>query len=267
MTTIADPFVGEVVCGVEEVAKQHGFTVILACSQADPDREIAVVRSFQERRVDGILVAASRVGSLYLPMMSAMNVPIVLVNHFHTGEFTHSVMINNVEAACDATKHLINLGHRRIGYLGDRFGLQSDTDRLAGYCQALEEHNLPFNPELIARGDGKPSGGTHAMQELLSLAEKPTAVFCYNDMSALGALQVAMDRRMQVPRDISLVGFDDLFIASYMQPPLTTIRQPMLEMGRQAMSVMLKLLRGEQADETIIVKGHLIVRSSTAPPG
>ena len=104
------------------------------------------------------------------------------------------------------------------------------------------------------------------MQKLLSLRERPTAVFCYNDMSALGALQVVVSHKLQVPRDLSLVGFDDLFVASYTQPPLTTIRQPMRKMGRQAMELLLKLLAGKQVDGTITVKGQLIVRASTAPP-
>jgi len=266
VTTISDPFVGEVVSGVEDVANEQGYTVLLVSSQADPHREISVIRSFQERRVDGVLVAASRVGARHLQQMSAMKVPLVLINRFHPGDFTHSVMIDNVGAASEATRHLIKLGHRRIGYLGDQFGMQSDTDRFAGYREALAEADLPFSPELIVHGDSKPGGGALAMQKLLALRERPTAVFCYNDMSALGALQVAASHKLQVPRDISLVGFDDLFVASYTQPPLTTIRQPMRKMGRQAMELLLKLLAGKQVEGTITVKGQLIVRASTAPP-
>jgi DNA-binding LacI/PurR family transcriptional regulator len=266
VTTIADPFVGEVVSGVEEIANQNGFTVILACSQANPEREMAVVRSFEARRVEGILVAASRVGAMYLPMMSARSVPIVLLNDFHPGRFTHSVMIDNVGAAREATAHLIKLGHRRIAYLGDEFGMKSDADRMAGYRKALEEAGIACDPRLVAQGNGKPEGGQRAMRALLALKPRPTAVFCYNDMSALGALRAAGARRVQVPRDLSIVGFDDLFVASYVNPPLTTIRQPMRSMGQQAMKVLLKLLKGEKADAAITVKGRLIVRSSTAPP-
>lgn len=264
VTTITDPFVGEVVGGVEEVANEHGYTMLLACAHADPHREIAIVRSFEERRLDGVLVAASRVGALYLPQMSAMKVPVVLINRFHPGDFTYSVMIDNVAAANVATRHLIELGHRRIGYVADRFGLQSDTDRFAGYREALAEADLPFRPELVAHGDGEPRGGMQAMQKLLSLRERPTAVFCYNDMSALGALRALQRRQIQVPQEVSLVGFDDLFFASYMQPPLTTIRQPMRKIGRHAMTLLLRLLAGEQVEEMVAVKGKLIVRSSTA---
>lgn len=165
-----------------------------------------------------------------------------------------------------ATRHLIQLGHRRIGYLGDQFGLQSDTDRFAGYREALAEADLPFLPELVSHGDGKPDGSAKAAHKLLSQRGRPTAIFCYNDMAALGALQAAAGHKLQVPRNVSIIGFDDLFFAAYTQPPLTTIRQPMRKMGCQAAEFLLKLLAGKQCDGTIAIEGQLIVRSSTAPP-
>jgi len=266
VTTIADPFIAEVISGVEEVANDHGYSVFLANSNADPDREVRVVHSFHERRVDGILVTASRVGALYIPLLVQMKVPIVLINNQHPGEFVHSVMIENVTAGREATQHLIQLGHHRIAYIGDQFGFQSDTDRFAGYRQALEMADLPFLPELIAHGDGKAGGGMQAMEKLLALPQPPTAVFCYNDMSALGALRVIRAHGLGVPDDISLVGFDDLFIASYTYPPLTTIRQPMRQMGQTAMKIMLKLFSDLNSNPSIKVQGELIVRESTAPP-
>jgi len=266
VTTIRDPFIGEVVSGVEDVANEHGYTVLLACSQGDPHREISVIRSLQERRVDGVLVAASRVDSRYLEQVSAMKVPVVLINRFHPGGLTRSVMIDNVAAATVATRHLVQLGHRQIGYLGDQFGLQSDTDRFAGYREALAEADLPFLPELVSHGDGQPDGSVKAAHKLLSQRKKPTAIFCYNDMAALGALQAAASRKLQVPMDLSIVGFDDLFFAAYTQPPLTTIRQPMRRMGCQAAEILLKLLAGKPCDGTIAIEGQLMVRSSTAPP-
>ena len=267
VTTIADPFVAEVVGGIEETANDHGYSVFLANSNAEPDREIKVVRSFEERRVDGIVVTSSRVGALYVPMLSEMQVPIVLINNQHPGEFVHSVMIANVEASREAAKHLIGLGHRLIAYLGNRFGHQSDMERFAGYRQALEEADLAFRPELVAHGDGGPEGGVQAMEKLLALPEPPTAVFCYNDMSALGALKAIRASGLRVPGDISIVGFDDLFVAQYTEPPLTTVRQPKRQMGRLAMETLLKLMGGSESEEHIRVPGELIVRESTAPPG
>ena len=266
VTTIADPFVSEVVIGIEMAANDNGYSVFLADSNADPAREKSVVHSFAERRVDGIVVTSSRVGALYTPLLSEMMVPIVLINNQHPGQFVHSVMIDNLPASRDATNHLISLGHRRIAYVGDRYGHQSDTERFAGYREALEQAALPFLPELVVHGDGKPGGGAPAMNKLLCLPNPPTAVFCYNDMTALGVLHSIHMHGLRVPADISLIGFDDLFFASYTQPQLTTVRQPMRQMGRMAMENLLKLMSGQPSAEAIKVPAELIIRESTAAP-
>jgi DNA-binding LacI/PurR family transcriptional regulator len=266
VTTISDPFVSEVVSGIERAANDHGYSVFLADSNADPTREQNVAHSFAERRVDGIVVTSSRVGALYTPLLSKMGVPIVLINNQHPGEFVYSVMIENLQGSRKATDHLIGLGHRRIGYIGDRYGHQSDTERFAGYREALELSALPFVPELVVHGDGKPEGGGLAMNTLLSLREPPTGVFCYNDMTALGALHAIRMHGLQVPADVSLIGFDDLFFATYISPQLTTVRQPMRQMGQLAFESLLPLMSGEKPAGSIKVPAELIVRESTAPP-
>jgi DNA-binding LacI/PurR family transcriptional regulator len=264
VTSIANPFVGEVVSGIEEYALAHDYSVILATSDADPARELHAVRSFHERRVDGILVNSSRVGALYLPLLAEMRVPIVLINNHHPGEFVYSVTIDNFNGGREATRHLVELGHRRIGYVGDQFGLQSDTERFAGYRQVLEEADIGFHPELVVHGDGRPEGGLCATARLLDLPEPPTAVFCYNDMQALGALRAARERGLNVPRDLSVVGLDDLYLAAYTDPPLTTVQQPKHQMGRLAVQILLDLLGGGKPESRITLAGKLIVRQSTA---
>lgn len=269
VTTIADPFIADVISGVEETANDHGYSVFLANSNANPDREVKVVHSFHERRVDGILVTASRVGALYIPLLSQLKVPIVLINNQHPDEpdeFIYSVMIDNIKASTQVMEHLIGLGHRRIAYIGDQGGFQSDTERFAGYRQALDFAGYPSLPELIVHGDGKPEGGRRAMEKLLALPQPPTAVFCYNDMSALGALRAIHQHGLKVPDDISIVGFDDLAIASYTSPLLTTVGQPKQQMGRMAMETMLKILSGVDSKTNIKVEGKLLIRESTAPP-
>lgn len=267
VTTVADPFASEVVCGIEQTANDHGYSVFLADSNADPERERKVVQAFAERRVDGIIVTSSRVGALYLPMLSEMEVPIVLVNDQYPGAFVHSVMIANFEGMRAVAEHLIGLGHRRIAYLGDQFGYQSDAERLAGYRAALAEAGIPAPEELIANGDGRPEGAMTAMEKLLALAGRPTAVCCYNDMTALGAMRQIRAHGLRVPEDISVAGFDDLFFASYLQPPLTTVRQPMRRMGQLAMESLFRLMSGEESVPQIKVDAELIVRASTAPAG
>ena len=266
VTTITDLFAAEVVSGIEEVACDNGYSILLTNSNADPDREIRVVRSLEESRVDGIVVTSSRVGALYMPILSRMRVPIVLLNNQHPSEFVHSVMIANTEASMAATRSLIDLGHRRIAYLGDRNGRQSDTERFAGYRQALDSADIPFEPELVFHGDGNPEGGMEGMVHLLALRDPPTAVFCYDDMTALGVLSQIRTLGLRVPDDISVIGFDDLKIVKYTEPKLTTVRQPMLQMGRLAMETLLDILAGSASNHNIKVPGELIVRGSTAPP-
>src|SRR5437667_10402785 len=176
VTTIADPFIADVVSGIEDTANELGYSVFLANSNDNPDREVQVVHSFHERRVDGILVAASRVGALYVPLLSRLRVPIVLINNQHpdeTDEFIYSVTIDNIKASTEVMQHLIGLGHRRIAYIGDRGGFQSDIERLAGYRQGLAFAAYPFLPELVVHGDGKPEGGGEAMEQLLALPKPP----------------------------------------------------------------------------------------------
>lgn len=267
VTTIADPFTSEVVSGIEQAANDHGYCVFLADSNADPEREKKIVQSFAEQRVDGIIVTSSRVGALYLPLLSEMMVPIVLVNDQYPGAFVHSVMICNQEGSRTITQHLIGLGHRRIAYIGDQFGYQSDTDRHAGYKEALVAARIPALPELVVRGDGKSEAAMRAMSSLLALSDPPTAVCCYNDMTALGAMRSIRLHGLRVPEDISVTGFDDLFVASYTYPPLTTVRQPMRRMGQLSMENLIKLMSGQESVVRIKVKPELIVRESTAKAG
>ncbi|MGP8082471.1 MAG: LacI family DNA-binding transcriptional regulator [Terracidiphilus sp.] len=264
VTTVADPFTSEVFSGIEQEAHERGYCVFLAESNADPEREREVVKTFAERRVDGIIVTSSRVGALYLSLLEEMMVPIVLVNDQHPGAFIHSVMIRNQEGSRAAANHLIGLGHRRIAYLGDRTGYQSEAERCAGYREALEAAGIEFIAELVVYGDGKPEAGLSAMDQLLALSDPPTAVCCYNDLSALGAMRSISLRGLRVPEDISVAGFDDLFFASYMQPPLTTVRQPTRRMGQLAMESLFKLMSGDESEIRIKVDAELIVRESTA---
>jgi len=264
VTTIADPFAGEVVSGIEEYFLPKDYSLVLAACHSDRDRELRAVHSFHQRRVDGIIVMASRVGAMYVPMLSEMKVPIVLINSHHPGEFVHSVRIDDFRGARDATRHLLGLGHSRIGYVGDSLGFQSDADRCAGYRRTLEEAGVAFDFALIAYGDGSPEGGRVAMHQLLALPEPPSAVFCYNDREALGAMLAVRERGFRVPEDISLCGFDDLFLSSYIEPALTTVRQPKREMGLMAGEMLHQLLSGE-TPESRITAGWLIVRESTAP--
>lgn len=265
VTSISDPFNGDVVAGLEEAANQCGYSVILATSQGLPEREISVVRAFQSRRVDGIIVASSRVGSNYASLLADLQIPVVLLNNQHPDEFGYSVRIDNRQGAFEATNHLIALGHRRIAYLGDRLGLNSDTERREGFQQAMHEAGLTVPAHFLLCGDGKMELAAQEALQLFSGAKtKPTAIMCYNDMTAVGVLAAAKEIPLSIPHDLSIVGFDDIQVAAVLTPGLTTVRQPKRQLGMRAMDLLLKLVRGEEAERSIVLAGELVIRGSTS---
>lgn len=267
VTTIADPFLGEVVDGIEQVALKHGYSLFLSNGRANPEQELAVIRSFKERRVDGILVIATRMGSLYLDQLRKLDAPIVLINNLkplHEDEKIRSISIDNLGGGRMAVEYLISKGHERIVYITDERGDQSNRDRMVGYRSALLEAGLPLPAELIVHGDETPEGGMEAIRRLLAKKQKFTAVFCYNDRSAIGVLKSLQEAGLRVPEDVSVVGFDDIFFSSYID--LTTVRQPKFEMGALAMEMMLKLIQGDQAVTNVTVPGTLVVRGSVGTP-
>jgi DNA-binding LacI/PurR family transcriptional regulator len=271
VTNIADPFIGEVMRGVEEVAAQEDYSIILTNSGGDSEREMKAVRSLCERTVDGVIVIASRVGGAYIPYLLEHQIPIVLVNNQHTSDFVHSVMIANYEAARATILHLGELGHKHIAYIGDQFGGQSNAERHAGYRTALKEMGIRYAPKLVVSGESTLASGERAMSELLTLPTPPTAVFCYDDITALGAYWAIQRFGLRIPHDISVAGFDGLFFAAFLQPSLTTVEQPMHEMGERAMKLLLELLSPSRKDAStiktqMIVHGKLVVRDSIAPP-
>lgn len=266
VTTISDPMMADVVSGIETAANESGYSVFLAHSYAKAEREMQVVQSFLERRVDGVLVLASRVGAQYKALFAHIQVPLILINNQYPEPFEYSVGIDNVPASRAITQYLIRLGHRRIAYIGDRLGRETDVERFNGYRQALKSAGIPPHQELVAAGDGRIEAGVEAMRQLLDLPSPPTAVVCYNDMTAIGALRAARTRSIPVPAEISLTGFDDLFISTDTNPPLTTIRQPKRRMGQLAIAMLMKILAGEECERHIKVQGELIVRESAAPP-
>ncbi len=262
ITTIADPFVAEVVEGVERVAQEAGYSVFLSSSHNDPDREMAVVETLHRRRVDAIIVTSSRVGSLYSSQLDQIQVPIVLINNNQEGEYLYSVAVDDGQGAQLALEHLITLGHRRIGYIGTAGRPKSNRRRLTGYQTALERIGIRPDPALIPSPKAKSDieQGKAALEPLL--VAEATAVFCYNDRTAIGLLLACRQRGISVPQELSLVGFDDIESALYVTPPLTTVRQPRLELGKLAMTMTLDLLEGQETQDRLLAC-ELVVREST----
>ncbi|MCK4470542.1 MAG: LacI family DNA-binding transcriptional regulator, partial [Anaerolineae bacterium] len=268
VTTITDPFIAEVVQGIEDTAQQNDYSVILASSASEPERELAAVEMLRAKRVDSVIVTSSRVGALYLEHLERFGVPVVLVNNHNeqSGRYTFSVSVDNQHGGHLATTHLIQRGHRNIGYVSGPADHSDDAERLAGYRQALDESGITFDPALVVHGNGRLDGGERALRTLARLAELPTAVFCYNDMTAIGLISAARQAGLSVPEDLAVVGFDDIPLAAHVYPSLTTVAQPQRDMGRQAMNMALALMTADDSTTSfsdVVVKGKLVVRETT----
>ena len=269
VTTMTDPFVGTMVQTIESAAFEHGYTVILASSNEIPEREIEAVQMLQSRRVDGVIVTSSRVGSLYQEHLDRLRVPVVLINSLvhHSGGYTYSIGVDNHHGGYLATSHLLQMGHRCIAYVSAPADRSDNAERQRGYCDALAEAGIESDPALILQGTGRAGGGQRALPQLLSLHPAPTAVFCYNDVTAIGLISAARGAGLSIPQDLAIVGFDDIAFAQFVHPALTTIAQPVQRLGRGAVEMVLALLsdadRSEQAVSDAQVRGRLVVRASS----
>ncbi|MCU0500421.1 MAG: LacI family transcriptional regulator [Anaerolineae bacterium] len=266
VTTIADPFSAEVVEGIEATAYSHGYSVILAASHDEPEREIAAVEMLRSKRVDAVIVTSSRVGALHQERLGAAGVPVILLNSHSLGGAPHtfSVRVDDQHGARLATEHLLMLGHRRLAHVAGPAGHSPSADRLAGYRAALAGVGVPFDPAQVIAGTGRPAAGEQALPQFLAMAARPTAVFCYNDMTAIGLLRAAHSAGLIVPDDLAIAGFDDIPFATYVSPSLTTIAQPKFELGQQAMSMALTLMSGvAEGVSDVVLQGRLVVREST----
>jgi len=263
ITSVSDPFLTNVVTSIEEVAQEQGYSVLLSSSYLDPERELEVVSSFHGRRTRGIIVIGSQIDTGYLHMHDRFPLPIVLTN---CPIYPYSVCTDNLAGARQAVEHLVQLGHRRIAYIANRRSHRSNLDRLTSYQQVLEAQRIPVEEDLIMEGDGTLGGGNAAVQALWSRTQPPTAVFCFNDMTAIGVLSALRQAETRVPEDVSVVGFDDVEFAAYCYPPLTTVRQPTDLMGQRLMHMLLALIRGQEDVEPEILPGELVIRESTGDP-
>ncbi len=261
ITYTSDPFLARLVTGVEETARSCGYSIFLSSSYRDYDRELEVVRSFHERRTNGIIITGSQIDTDYADLYDRFPLPIVLIN---CRKYPYSVSADKRSGAKQAVEHLIQLGHRRIAFVSNQ-SVHTNHDRLTGYRQALRKHDIPIDNSLIVAGDGMLEGGARAGLQLLNLSQPPTAIFCFNDMTAVGVLTALGEAGLQVPRNCSVVGFDDLEISAYYGPPLTTIRQPCYRMGQAAMRMLLQLIRGESDVQAEVLPTELVVRQSTGP--
>lgn len=264
ITSVSDPVVAEIIDGMEKVAQEAGYSVFLSNSRNDPQREMAVVETFHRRRVDAIIIVSSQVGNTYGSIENQYSVPIVLAEPQEYGDYhQHSVSTDNTGGAILAVEHLIALGHRRIGYVGAIDRPVSNTERLAGYKTALMQANIPVLPELVSLPGTENDFKRGRLGLADMLAAQVTAVFCYNDRTALGLLKECQEQNILVPHQLSVVGFDDIETVTYFCPALTTIRQPRFQMGQLTMQMTLNLIN-EHTVQDEVLPCELVIRQSTA---
>jgi len=267
VTDIENPYFPEIVRAVEDAAHERGFAVLLCNATDDPRRELAYINLLLERRVDGIIVAASRVGTRHAALLARAPVPVVLVNSEAPRSGLPAITSDNRGGARVAAEHLIGLGHRRIGHITAPATNAAAAARLLGVRDALRRAGIGPDSLALAQGDGRVAGGERAMSELLERHPAPTGVVCYNDLTAIGAMRAVARAGCSVPGDVSLVGFDDIDLAQWTDPPLTTIAQPKREMGAWAFA---RLADAEDPSApprraaTVRLPTTLIVRASTA---
>ena len=265
---VTNPFFNEIVRGIERVAREHGYSVLLADTENLPVQETAYGNLLASRRTDGLILLNGRVPAGLLPATNAAkSPPVVIACEYVTNSDLPTVQIDNIDAARKATEHLVGLGHRRIGFIAGPLWNVLSRDRIHGYRDALLDSGVPFDDSLIVAGNFSLASGVASAQTLLSMPNPPTAIFASNDEMAIGAIRAARDRGFMVPRDLSVMGFDDIRFAAFVDPPLTTVSQPGAEIGRTAMAMLLNILSGREiVQRRVLLPTHLELRASTAPP-
>ncbi len=258
----------EIIRGVEQVAAENDLTLVLSEMQGRRTPGRGWVDNVLARRPTGVIAVLSDVNDELRSQFRSRSIPLVVVDP--TGEPLHdtpSVGTTNWSGGLAATRHLLGLGHRRIGVITGPERILCSRARLDGYRAAMDAAGVPVDPDLIRYGNFHVQDGVDQGRELLSLPNPPTAIFACNDLQALGVYQAARDARLHIPDDLSVVGFDDLPVARWVGPPLTTVRQPLVQMAVAATHLLLRLAQGEQPIETRVeLATELIVRESTAAP-
>jgi LacI family transcriptional regulator len=259
----ANPFFSEVARGAEHVAYAAGYNVFLCNTEEDRGREQAVLQSLEEKRVDGIILCSSRLPEADLRAALAYHPAAVLINRKLDNPSVSSILAADQPGARTATHHLLKSGHRHIGYIAGPESSYSGVERGHGYRNALKDYDVPYNPAYVRHCFPKVEGGKIAAADLLTSHSELTALFCYNDLVAIGAIQACRELNRAIPEDIAIVGFDDIPLAMLVTPPLTTLHIPRYELGSQAMEILLDHIKDEhRTGSEIVMEPALVIRAS-----
>jgi len=273
LSSVEDPFFSEILQGIEEVAQKSGYSLFMAASQHDPQREQAIVQAMSEHRVDGVIICSASFKAEQRRQFVAYGVPIVVVNNQSAEEYRYSIYHDDVDGSRQITRHLLDLGHRRIAYLGNSASGRTTLDRLAGFQQEMETAGMVVPAGYIHEvPGGGPEDGLGGLEHFLSLRRRPSALVCYNDMMAIGVLKGLQQAGIRVPDEFSVTGFDNIIFSAFTRPPLTTFDQPKRFIGAEAAHLVLELLDSPPDREAVdkpkvrMLKGRLLVRETTTRP-
>ncbi len=263
---INNPYFPEVARGVQSVADEYEYVVILCNTDRVVKREQKFVNILNQQRVEGIIINPSGSTRGEMDLLNRLNIPVVLISSQDILPDFDIVMVDNIQGSMLAIDHLVNLGHRRIGLVGGSREVSSGEQRYKGYLQAHTKYGISVENDLITEGSFDHNGGYECMKKLLALKNHPTAVFAANDIMAIGAVSAIFESGLKIPDDISIIGFDDIAYARMMYPKLTTISQPKFEMGVIATKMLFERVTGQEIPKPRrkILSHSLVVRDTTS---
>ena len=263
----ANPFFAEISRGIEDVAFKKGYSVFFCNTELDTERELFYVDVLSKKQVDGIIFVAAGDQADSLDFLLRQNMPVVMIDRDLPNVQVDAVLTDHQLGGFLATQHLIELGHTRIACIAGPSSITPSAERITGYRKALEEAGLPYEESLILRGDYHAQSGMDSTHSILKMTLRPTAIFALNDLMALGALGAAAEAGYSVPKDLAVVGYDNLELARFTNPPLTTIAQPKKEIGLQAVNLLVdRISRKNQPPSRLVLAPELIIRRSTRGP-
>jgi len=259
-------YIGEILRGIDSELDREGYDLMIFTTHRRAAKEANYVAALAQGVVEGLLLVLPRNPADYLGVLRSQRFPHVLIDHQGVDQEGPAVGAENLKGAYAATEYLIRLGHRRIGFITGSLDLGCAQDRLEGYRAALRAYHIPEVPELVYKGDFFQISGVTGANALLALPEPPTAIFASNDVMAMGAMDAIRHRGLRIPEDISIVGFDNIPQSAMVFPPITTVHQPLEEMGRRATRMLLDMLgEREIPQKRIDLPTELIPRASCAP--
>ncbi|HEX7737646.1 MAG TPA: LacI family DNA-binding transcriptional regulator [Ktedonobacteraceae bacterium] len=256
-------YMGEIIRGIDEALEANNYNLMLYTTHQRKTKESAYVTKLTRNLADGLLLILPRNEKAYIDTLYQRRFPHVLIDYQGSNQQAPSVITTNQQGAYDATSYFIASGHRRIGFITGHMELGCSRERLLGYQAALKDHGIALDPQLVCEGDFTQPLGYQCTRQLLSLPLPPSALFASNDVMAFGAMEAAREHGLQLPRDLSIIGFDDIPQAAHTHPALSTVRQPLEEMGRSATNLLLKYIENPLAEiERIELPTQLIIRES-----